>query len=123
MPSGPLELDHRAGEGPGDALYELEPAHDQLPQLVHRVRLGPDDHVIGAGDVLSGDHTLDPAHLTGDLGRLAHLGLDKHVCRHGVAHYATSCSPARMVSETALARPMGGGAHPLNRAGALRRPG
>ena len=41
------EVDDRAGDGAGDPLDQLDPAHHHLAELVHRRRLGPDDHVVG----------------------------------------------------------------------------
>src|SRR5487761_1966455 len=44
---GSLERDHRAGEGLGDALDELDATDDELSEFVHRWSLGLDDDVVG----------------------------------------------------------------------------
>jgi len=77
--ASPSQVDHGAGEGPGDALHGLDLGHDELPELVHVPRLGADDHVVGAGDVLGLGDPLDLADLLRDLRGLAHLGLDEDV--------------------------------------------
>ena len=46
------QVDHRAGEGPGDAVDRLHPCDHQLAQLVDVAGLAVDDYVVGAGDVL-----------------------------------------------------------------------
>src|SRR5690606_39779378 len=50
-----LQVHHRAGEGAGDPLHVLDVRGHQLPQLVHVLRLGAHDHVVGAGHVLGAD--------------------------------------------------------------------
>jgi hypothetical protein len=79
---GRLEVDHRAGEGAGDAVHRLDPGDHELAQVVDVAGLGADDHVVGAGDVLGLLDALDLGDLLGDLGGLADLGLDEDVCRH-----------------------------------------
>ncbi len=73
------ELDHRAGQGAGDALDRLDPGHHQLAERVDVVGLGVDDGVVGPGDRLGGGHALDLGDGGGDRGSLADLGLDEHV--------------------------------------------
>src|SRR5215211_6071097 len=77
-----LEVYHWAGEGPGDAVDRLDARHYQLAELVDVVGLGPDDHVVGAGDRLGLLDAGDVEGVLGDLGRLADLGLDQDVRRH-----------------------------------------
>ena len=45
-------------------------AHHHAAEVVDRRRLGPHDHVVGAGDVLGGDHAVDAAHLLRDVAAL-----------------------------------------------------
>ena len=55
------EVDDGAGEGAGDALDHLHPAHDHLAELVHGAGLGAGDDVVGAGHVVGGDDAVDVA--------------------------------------------------------------
>src|SRR6266516_4892958 len=77
-----LEVDHRAGEGAGDAVDRLHPGNHQLAEVVDVAGLGPHDHVVGPGDVLGLLDALDLGDLLGDLGCLANLGLNQDVRRH-----------------------------------------
>jgi thiamine-monophosphate kinase len=72
-------MDDGAGQGPGDAGYALDLGDHELPEIIHVARFGPDDHVVGAGDVLGQGHPLDIADAASDLGGLAHLGLHQDV--------------------------------------------
>jgi hypothetical protein len=75
-------VDHRAGQGAGDAVDRLDPGHHQLAQVVDVPSLCADDHVVGSGDVLGLLDALDLGDLLGDLGGLADLGLNEDLCRH-----------------------------------------
>ena len=74
-----LEVDHGTGQRTGDALDELHPTDDHLAQVVDRVGLGLDDHVVRTGHVLGAHHSRDLRHLRRDRGRLANFRLDQHV--------------------------------------------
>ena len=75
-----LDVHDGAGQGPGDAGHALDLGDHELPEIIHVVRLGPDDHVVGPGDVLGQGHPLDAADTASDLGGLAHLCLNEDVC-------------------------------------------
>jgi hypothetical protein len=73
---------HRTSERPGDAIHGLDPRDHQLAKLIDIARLGADDHIVGAGNVLGQLDALDPDDILGNLGGLTDLGLDQDVCRH-----------------------------------------
>ena len=74
-----LPADHRAGQGAGNAVHELDAGDHQPAQLIQTGRLNLGDDVVGAGDVLGHLHTIQIAERLGDTGDLADLGLDEHV--------------------------------------------
>ena len=75
-----LPVDHYAGEGAGNAVHGLDTGGHQPAQLIQTGRLDPGDDVVGVGEVLGGLHTIQIIERLGDMGNLADLGLDKHVC-------------------------------------------
>ena len=75
-----VEVDHRTGQCPGDAVDVLYLGHDELAELVDVVGFGADDHVVGAGDILRRGDAGDARRSRRDRGRLADLGLDEDVC-------------------------------------------
>jgi hypothetical protein len=75
-----LPVDHCAGQGAGDAVHGLDPGGHQPAQLIQTGRLDPGDDVVGTGEVLGRLHTIEIIERLGDMGDLADLGLDKHVC-------------------------------------------
>src|SRR6266545_1207189 len=74
-----LPMDHRAGQGAGDAVHQLDAGGHQPAKLIQAGRLDPGDDVVGAGEVLGQLHTIQVAERPGDMGDLADLGLDEHV--------------------------------------------
>ena len=74
-----LEVEHRAGQGPRDALDELHPADDDPAQIVDRLGFGLGDDVVGPRHVLGAHHPGDLCHLLCDRGSLANFCLDQHV--------------------------------------------
>src|SRR5215211_1540440 len=84
-----LPMEHRAGQGASDAVYELDAGDHQPAQLIQTGRLDPGDDVVGAGDVLGHLHTIEITERLGDMGHLADLGLDEHV---GAQHPALTSS-------------------------------
>src|SRR5829696_5444648 len=81
-----LPANHCAGQGAGDAVHELDAGDHQPAQLIQTGRLDPGDDVVGAGEVLGRLHTIQIVDRLGDMGDLADLGLDKHVCAKGSLH-------------------------------------
>ena len=77
-----LQMHHRTGERPGDAIHGLDPRHHQLAKLIDVASLGADDHVVGPSDILGQLHALDRGDILGNPDGLADLGLDQDVCRH-----------------------------------------
>src|SRR5688572_7993107 len=77
------EVDDRAGQRAGDAVDRLDAGNDEPAELVDALGLGPDDDVVGTGDILGLNHAGDLTDGLGDLGGLADLGLDEDV---GVDH-------------------------------------
>ena len=74
--------------------HTLDLGDDQLAQVVHIVRLGPDDHVVRTGDVVRLGYAGDLADVHGDIGGLADLGLDEDVSvNHAVLPGATCGGP------------------------------
>jgi hypothetical protein len=53
-----LPMEHRAGQGAGDAVHDLAAGDHQPAQLIQTGRLHPGEDVIGAGEVLGQLHTL-----------------------------------------------------------------
>ena len=64
---------------PGLPSVESFAEGDQPAEFVDVLRLGAHDDVVGSGDVFGGHDSVDPAHLLGHLGRLAHLSLNEDV--------------------------------------------
>jgi hypothetical protein len=76
-------MDHRAGQGAGDAVHQLDVGDHQPAQLIQTGRLNSGDDVVGAGEVLGHLDTMQVAERLGDMGDLADLGLDAHLrARH-----------------------------------------
>src|SRR6476469_4588613 len=69
--SGASEVHDGAGQRAGDARDGLHVRDDELAQLVHRLRLGPDDHVVGPRHILGVRDTGQRPDRLGDRGRLA----------------------------------------------------
>jgi len=85
------EVDHRAGERPGDAVDRLHLGDHELAEVVDVARLHAGDHVVRPGDVLGAQDALDVRDRPGDLCRLADLGLDEDVRRQHLAPPFCSC--------------------------------
>jgi hypothetical protein len=79
VPSGPSEIDDRAGQRSHNALNGLDSGHDQLSDGVDVIGLNEHHDVVGSGDCLSGDHTGLAADGSGDVGCSAGVGLDQDV--------------------------------------------
>jgi hypothetical protein len=56
-----LPMEHRAGQGTGDAIHDLDAGDYQPAQLIEAGRLDPGDDVVGAGDVLGHLYTIEVA--------------------------------------------------------------
>src|SRR4051812_38756943 len=69
-------------KGTCDSLYRLNLRHHELAELVHVAGLGPHDHVIGTGNVLSLRDTGDSGDLAGHVRSLADFGLDENIGLH-----------------------------------------
>ena len=74
-----LEVHDGAGERAGDAVDELDLRHDHAAELVDRVGLGSQDHVVGTGHVVGLDDPGQAPHGLDHRRRLADLGLDEDV--------------------------------------------
>src|SRR6185369_5482994 len=74
------EVHHRAGQRPGDAGHELDPADDHLAQFVDPVRFGQHDDLVRSGHRVDTDHPRDVADGGGDIAGSAYFGLDEDVC-------------------------------------------
>jgi hypothetical protein len=74
-----LPVDHRAGQGAGDAVHDLDAGDHQPTELIQSGRLDLGDDVVGAGDVFGQLDTVHVAKRLGDMGDLADLGQDEHV--------------------------------------------
>ena len=92
-----LPMEHRAGQGAGDAVNDLDAGDHQPAQLIQTGRLNLGDDVVGAGDVLGHLHTIQIAERLGDMGDLADLGLDEHV---GAQHRADLLASYRAIALT-----------------------
>jgi thiamine-monophosphate kinase len=89
--NGVLNVHDWAGECPGDARHSLDLRDDQPPKVVHVVRLGPDDHVVGSGNVVGLGDTDDLPDGEGYLGCLPDLSLDENVSLHHVVLHGRGC--------------------------------
>jgi hypothetical protein len=74
-----LPMEHRAGQGAGDAVHDLDAGDHQPTQPIQTGGVDLGDDVVGAGDVLGQLDTIQVAERLGDMGDLADLGLDEHV--------------------------------------------
>src|SRR5436190_18089548 len=72
-------MDHRAGEGPGNARHELHLTHNHLAEFVDVVGLGEYYDVVRAGHGVHPDDSHDVADRGGHVTCLSHLGLDEDV--------------------------------------------
>src|ERR1700744_4399270 len=81
-PNCSSDVHHGAGERPGDPGDGLDVGRDQPAEFVDVGRLGPDDHGIGAGDVLSLIDTAELADVCSPVGGLADFGLNEDVSLH-----------------------------------------
>src|SRR5215213_4228149 len=97
------EVDDGTGQRAGDAVDRLHAGDDQAAELVDRLGLGADDHVVGAGDVLGFAHAVDLGDRLRHLGCLADFGLDEDVgVDHGRPFLRQLCryvAPARWRTE------------------------
>jgi hypothetical protein len=60
-----LAMEHRAGQGAGDAVHDLDAGDHQPAQLIQTGRLHPGDDVVGADEVLGQLHTIQVAERLG----------------------------------------------------------
>src|ERR1039457_994612 len=108
--SGRLDVHDRAGQGPGDPGDTLDLGDHELPEVIHAVRFGPDDHVVRPGDVLGEGHPLDAPDAASDVGGFTHLGLHEDVCLNhasspgGIIAFGRN-GYATLNSKTAAGRP------------------
>jgi thiamine-monophosphate kinase len=84
-------MHNRARERPGDARHALDLGDDEAAKVVHVVRLGPDDDVIGARDVIGLGDASDLCDSECYVGCLPDLGLDENVRLHHVALHGRGC--------------------------------
>jgi hypothetical protein len=61
----------------GHAAHQMDTGHHELAERVRILGLHPRDHVLGAGDRLGGDHSLECADLVGGVSRGSHLSPDE----------------------------------------------
>jgi hypothetical protein len=71
-----LPMEHRAGQGADDAVYDLDARDHQPAQLIQTGRLHSGDDFVRAGEAIGQVHT--PSRSLGDLGHRAELRLDEH---------------------------------------------
>jgi hypothetical protein len=79
------------GERPGDASHALDLGDDQPAKFVHVVRLGANDDVVRAGDVVGLGDAADLRNGERDVGCLPDLSLDENVRLHHVALHGRGC--------------------------------
>ena len=60
----------------------MDVRHHELAEGVNVLGLHPCDHVVGAGERLGGEHSLECADFFGDVSSRSHLGLDEYICLH-----------------------------------------
>src|SRR5216683_599653 len=86
-----LDVDDGAGQGPGDAGYPLDLGDHEPPEVINIGRFCPDDHVIGAGDIVGLRHAVDGRNPDGDLGGFPYLGLNEDVRLHHAVLQGPRC--------------------------------
>src|SRR5258708_14879130 len=69
----------RAGQRSGNAWDALDLRYDEAAKVIHVVRLGANDHVVGAGDVVGLGDAADLPDGRGHIGGFADLSLDEDV--------------------------------------------
>jgi thiamine-monophosphate kinase len=84
-------MHNRARERPCDAGDALDLGDDEPAEVIHVVRLGPDDDVIGASDVVGLGDAGDLRDSERYFGCLPDLGLDENVRLHHVALHGRGC--------------------------------
>jgi thiamine-monophosphate kinase len=84
-------MHNRARERPGDARHALDLGDDEAAKVIHVVRLGPDDDVVGARDVIGLGDAGDQRDSECYFGCLPDLGLDENVRLHHVALHGRGC--------------------------------
>lgn len=67
------------GEGSGDPVDGLNAGNDELAQRVDVVTTGPDDHVIGTGDIVRAIYSGNIANFLCNDGCLSDLRLDQDI--------------------------------------------
>ena len=77
-----LDMNDGTSQRSCDARRGLNLGHHETAKVVDILRLGPDDHVIGPGDVLRLGDTLEFADANSDLGSLADFCLNENVRLH-----------------------------------------
>lgn len=81
------EVDDRACEGASDAGDHLHAADHELAEIVHRLGLSPNDHVVGPGDDVGMNDTVQCSDRYGNFCGLVHVRLHEDVRRrlgHGL---------------------------------------
>jgi hypothetical protein len=58
----------------------MDVRHHELAEGVNVLGLDPCDHLVGAGERLGGEHSLECADFFGDVSSRSHLGLDEYMC-------------------------------------------
>src|SRR5260221_12037730 len=74
-----LYVHDRAGQRPRDPGNPLDLGDDKLAEIIDVVRLGPDDHVVGTGDVVRLGYAPDLPDVHGDVGGLTNLCLNEDI--------------------------------------------
>ena len=86
-----LYVHDRARERPGDARYALDLGDDEAAKVIHVLRLGPYDDVVGPSDVVGLGDAADLRDSDSHVGSLPDLGLDENVRLHHVALHSRGC--------------------------------
>lgn len=84
-------MHNRARQRPGYARHALDLRDDKPAKVIHVVRLGPDDDVIGPRHVVGLGDAADLRDSESYLGCLTDLGLDENVRLHHVALHGRGC--------------------------------
>jgi thiamine-monophosphate kinase len=95
-------MHNRAGQRPGDAGDTLNLGDHEFAEVVHVVRLSPDDHVVGTGDVICLGNAGDLADVHGDVGSLADLCLDEDISVNHAVLPGAKCGVPRYLRYPAL---------------------
>src|SRR5260370_34580669 len=74
-----LYVHDRAGQRPRDPGNPLDLGDDKLAEIIDVVRLGPDDHVVGTGDVVRLVYAADMPDVHGNVGGLTNLCLNEDI--------------------------------------------